>query len=168
MATNGGGDSGAGRWSARSIRQATVVSAVSTGIAERLGELYRLPAPAIVVRNIPHFEAIAFRPTAPDRIRVLYHGIVAAGRGLEAMIDSVAAWRPEFELTIRGPGERDYLAALRRQIAERGLSDRVAMAPPVPMTALVCEAAAMILASSRSREAPGITNSPCRISSSNM
>src|SRR5262249_7776695 len=46
------------------------------------------------------------------------------------------------DLTIRGPGESDYLAALRRQIAERGLSDRVAMAPPVPMTALVCEAAA--------------------------
>jgi glycosyltransferase involved in cell wall biosynthesis len=57
-------------------------------------------------------------------------------------IDSVADWRPEFDLTIRGPGGSDYLAALRRHIAERGLSSRIILVPPVPMTELVREAAA--------------------------
>jgi glycosyltransferase involved in cell wall biosynthesis len=73
---------------------------------------------------------------------VLYHGILTPGRGLEATIDSVGAWRPEFNLTLRGPGDAHYVAALRRRIGERGLADRVLLAPPVPMTALVREAAA--------------------------
>jgi glycosyltransferase involved in cell wall biosynthesis len=124
------------------INGAAVVSAVSAGIAERLGELYRLPKAAIVIRNTPHFEPIPFRQTAPGHIRVLYHGIVTPGRGLEATIDSVADWRPQFDLTVRGPGGSDYLAALRRRIAERGLSSRITLAPLVPMTELVREAAA--------------------------
>jgi glycosyltransferase involved in cell wall biosynthesis len=124
------------------INEAAVVSAVSAGIAERLGKLYRLAAASITIRNTPSFEAISFHPTSPDRIRVLYHGIVTPGRGLEAAIDSVAAWRPQFELTIRGPSAGVYLHALQRRIAERGLMDRIILAPPVPMTALVREAAA--------------------------
>jgi len=124
------------------IGQAAVVSAVSAGIAERLGKLYQLPAASITIRNTPNFEPIAFHPTSPDRIRVLYHGIVTPGRGLEATIDSVAAWRLQFDLTIRGPGDENYLAALRARISERGLTDRITIAPPVPMTALVREAAA--------------------------
>lgn len=123
------------------IDGAAVVSAVSPGIAERLAKLYRLPNAAIVIRNTPSFEPISFRPTAPSQIRVLYHGIVTPGRGLEVTIDSVASWRPEFELTIRGPGASDYLAALHRRIAERRLSARITLAPPVPTTELVREAA---------------------------
>ena len=124
------------------IGQAAIVSAVSTGIAERLVQLYPRAAAGITIRNTPNFEATAFRPTSPHRIRVLYHGIVTPGRGLEATIDSVAAWRPEFDLTIRGPGEEVYLAALGSRISELGLGDRITLAPPVPMTALVREAAA--------------------------
>ncbi len=124
------------------INGAAVVSAVSSGIADRLGKLYRLPKVGIVIRNTPHFEPISFRPTAPGHMRVLYHGIVTPGRGLEVTIDSVADWRPEFDLTIRGPGGSDYLDALRRRIAERGLSSCITLAPPVPMTELVREAAA--------------------------
>jgi glycosyltransferase involved in cell wall biosynthesis len=124
------------------INEAAVVSAVSAGIAERLGRLYRLPKAAIVIRNTPHFEPIPFRQTAPGQIRVLYHGIVTPGRGLEVTIDSVADWRPQFDLTIRGPGGSDYLDAMRRRIAERGLSSRISLVPPVPMTELVREAAA--------------------------
>jgi glycosyltransferase involved in cell wall biosynthesis len=128
----------------RSIGGAAVISAVSEGIAKRLQDLYSLPRLPVVIRNTPAFESAPFRPTAAPT-RVLYHGIVTPGRGLEATIDSVAAWRPEFNLTLRGPGEAHYLDALRRRIGERGLADRVALAPPVPMTALVREAAAFDL-----------------------
>jgi glycosyltransferase involved in cell wall biosynthesis len=124
------------------ISQAAVVSAVSAGIAERLGKLYQLPARSMTIRNTPNFEPIMFHSTSPDRIRVLYHGIVTPGRGLEATIDSVAAWRPQFDLTIRGPGDENYLAMLRNRISERGLGGRITLAPPVPMTALVREASA--------------------------
>jgi glycosyltransferase involved in cell wall biosynthesis len=122
------------------IRDAATVSAVSRAIADRLQRLYPLPNPSIVIRNTPSFEAFAFRPTARDRVKVLYHGIVTPGRGLEATIDSVVAWRPMFELTIRGPGDEGYLNDLRCRIVERGIVGRVVIAPPVPMTALVREA----------------------------
>jgi glycosyltransferase involved in cell wall biosynthesis len=123
------------------IGDAAVVSTVSAGIAERLDRLYALPRPTLVLRNTPHYEARGFRPTASP-IRVLYHGIVVPGRGLELTIDSVAEWRPEFELTIRGPENPQFTPALRARIAALGLENRVHLAPPVPMTALVREAAA--------------------------
>ena len=123
------------------IGDAAVVSAVSSGIAERLDGLYCLPAPALVVRNTPVFEEVPFRATG-DRIRVLYHGLLARGRGLEATIDSVANWRPEFDLTIRGPGTPAYLDELRQRAERRGVADRVHLVPPLPMTELIRAAAA--------------------------
>jgi glycosyltransferase involved in cell wall biosynthesis len=123
------------------IVDAQVVSTVSDGIARRLDRLYSLPHPTLVVRNTPYYEPCSFRPTG-SRIRVLYHGIIVPGRGLEVAIDSVAEWRGEFQLTIRGPDNPEFTPALRAQIAERGLGDRVVLAPPVAMTALVHEATA--------------------------
>jgi glycosyltransferase involved in cell wall biosynthesis len=122
------------------IREAKVVSAVSTGIARRLDELYSLPRPTLVVRNTPQYERRGFRPTG-ERIRVLYHGIIVPGRGLEIAIDSVAQWRREFELTLRGPDNPEFTPSLRARIAAHGLDGRVVLAPAVPMTALVQEAA---------------------------
>jgi glycosyltransferase involved in cell wall biosynthesis len=123
------------------IRNAALVSTVSGGIGKGLDSLYALPHPTLVVRNTPSYEACAFRPTG-GRIRVLYHGIVSPGRGLELAIDSVAAWQPEFELTIRGPENPKFTPMLRARIAALGLQGRVHLAPPVPATALVREAAA--------------------------
>jgi glycosyltransferase involved in cell wall biosynthesis len=123
------------------IRDARAVSAVSASIARRLDRLYALPRPTLVVRNTPNYERRAFRPTG-HRIRVLYHGIVVPGRGLEIAIDSVVQWRSEFDLTIRGPENPQFTPVLRERIAARGLDGRVVLAPAVPMTALVQEAAA--------------------------
>jgi glycosyltransferase involved in cell wall biosynthesis len=123
------------------IRDAAMVSTVSAGIARRLDQLYNLPRPTLVVRNTPHHEEAGFRPTG-NPIRVLYHGIIVPGRGLELAIDSVAEWRPEFELTIRGPDNPAFTSVLRARIAARRLEGRVHLVPPVPMTALVSEAAA--------------------------
>jgi len=123
----------------RYIRDAQVVSTVSSGIARRLDRLYSLPRPTIVVRNTPEYEHHSFRPTG-NRIRVLYHGIIVPGRGLEIAIDSVAQWRDEFELTIRGPENPEFSPGLRTRIATHGLRSRVTLAPAIPMTALVKEA----------------------------
>jgi glycosyltransferase involved in cell wall biosynthesis len=122
------------------IMGAAVTSCVSQGIADRLQAVYGLPEKPLLIRNMPRYEAHPFRPCG-ERIAVLYHGVVNEGRGLEACIDSAALWRPEFHLTIRGPGPADYLAALGRRIEAAGLGDRVTLAPPVPMIDLVREAA---------------------------
>jgi glycogen synthase len=123
------------------IDDAVVVSAVSPGIAEHLDKLYRLPRPTLTIRNTPAYEEAPFRATQPDHIQVLYHGIVTPNRGIEVAIDSVALWRPEFTLTIRGPENPAFSPVLRERIASLGLGHRVRLAPPVPMTALVREAA---------------------------
>jgi glycosyltransferase involved in cell wall biosynthesis len=123
------------------IRDAAVISAVSAGIAERLAAMYCLSQTPLVVRNTPTYQHCAFRPTGTS-IKILYHGIVAIGRGLEAAIDSVALWHPAFELTIRGPENPDYSDGLRRRIRDAGLGNRIRLVPPVPMTELVREAAA--------------------------
>lgn len=125
----------------RFIGGAAVVSAVSAGIAERLDIMYRLSRSALVIRNTPQYETFGFRPTG-ERVRVLYHGIIVPGRGLEEAIDSVAGWRPEFELTIRGPENPGYSDRLRQLICDRGLQGRVHLVPPVPMIELIRQAAA--------------------------
>jgi glycosyltransferase involved in cell wall biosynthesis len=121
------------------IAGAAVTSCVSQGIADRLQQVYRLPEKPLLIRNMPRYQTYPHRPCG-NAIEVLYHGVVYQGRGLEACIDSVALWRPEFRLTIRGPGPDDYLAALRKRIEAAELRDRVALAPPVPMIDLVKEA----------------------------
>lgn len=126
---------------ARFIRQAKVISAVSAGIAGRLDDLYSLPRPTLVIRNTPNYEPCQFRPTG-ERIGVLYHGIIVAGRGLEAAIESVVDWGAEFELSIRGPENPQFIRLLRARIAERRLEGRVELLPAVPMMALVREATA--------------------------
>ncbi|MBF9231989.1 glycosyltransferase [Microvirga alba] len=120
----------------RFIRDAKFRFSVSPGISKELTALYRLDVPCAVIRNMPHRQDPVFRPTG-EKVRVLYHGIVAEERGLEAAIESVGSWRPEFSLTIRGPGHPDYIARLASLIRSAGVSDRVEIAPPVPVTELV-------------------------------
>jgi glycosyltransferase involved in cell wall biosynthesis len=125
----------------RGIAAASVVSCVSDGIAGHLQRLYRLKERPLVVRNMPHCESYAFRPTS-NSIRVLYHGIVAPGRGLEACISSVPLWAEGRSFSIRGPAQDAYRAELEALIAEEGVGDRVTLLPPVPMIDLIREATA--------------------------
>lgn len=120
----------------RYIRQAICVSAVSSGISTALKELYGLPDLPMTVVNAPYYSQSPFHPTE-EPARVLYHGGVTIGRGLEQSIESVAGWRDRRTLTIRGPVDPHYQAALEA-IADRfGVRDRVTFDPPVATTALV-------------------------------
>jgi glycosyltransferase involved in cell wall biosynthesis len=122
------------------VARASVVSCVSGGIADHLQRLYRMEDRPMVIRNMPNYELPAFRPTRA--VRVLYHGIVAPGRGLEACISSVALWAEGRSLSIRGPVQDAYRAELEALIAQTGVGDRVVLLPPVTMVDLVREATA--------------------------
>lgn len=121
------------------IHQCALVSSVSPSISQALQNLYRLAEMPMTLVNAPVYTKCIFRETQ-EPARVLYHGIVAPGRGLEASIESVADWRNGRTLTIRGPAAPEYRSKLLRLSAKFGVSDRVALAPPVPMTRLVEEA----------------------------
>jgi len=122
------------------IGDAAFVTCVSDGIADRLQEVHRLKSRPVVIRNTPNYQAYSVRPTG-ESIGVLYHGVVSPGRGLEACIRSVALWRPEFRLTVRGPASEEYLTSLRKIARHAGVMDRITFDPPVPMTELVLRAA---------------------------
>lgn len=121
------------------ICEAALTSCVSPGIAKILQSYYRLPKQPLVVRNLPRYEPHRLR-SCGETIEVLYHGVVSPGRGLEACIDSVAAWRPHFRLTIRGPGSAQYREKLIARAKASSVAERVIFAPPVAMVDLVSEA----------------------------
>jgi glycosyltransferase involved in cell wall biosynthesis len=122
------------------IAGAAFTTCVSDGIAKELTSTYGLRAVPKVIRSTPIYSPGTFRPTG-GTIEVLYHGIVASGRGLDECIRSVALWRPEFRLTIRGPSKPEYLAMLRKIAESSNVSGRVIFEGPVPMTQLVARAA---------------------------
>lgn len=125
----------------RHIGSADRVLTVSRGIAEALRDQYALPCTPAVVRNLPPFQAIAFRPPNARR-QVLFHGLIRPERGLEELIDSIPFWNFAGELVIRGYGLEPYLNSLRIRGRERGVQDRIHFAPPVASDELVRQAAA--------------------------
>jgi glycosyltransferase involved in cell wall biosynthesis len=122
------------------IGQADLVITVSDGIADALKDLYRLPTRPLVVRNVPEYQEIAFRPSRRP-IEILFHGLIRQERGLEELIAAIPSWRMDARLTIRGHGSPDYLAELRRRAAVPGTESLVAFQPSVPQTDVVSRAA---------------------------
>ena len=119
------------------IHRAAVVSSVSPGISRALAEIYKLARPPITIFNSPRWEETPFRATL-EPARVLYHGTVAPGRGLEETVQSVEQWRNGRTLTIRGPSSPPTYAAHLATLAKRQkVSNRVVIEGPVPMTSLV-------------------------------
>jgi glycosyltransferase involved in cell wall biosynthesis len=123
------------------IGRAARVVTVSPGIAEILHDAYALDAPPLVVRNMPPYRAPPERSDDPGRVTVLYHGLIVPNRGLEQTVESVAGWRPEFRLLLRGPGSAGYIDSLRKSAERLGVADRVTIEPPVALTELVERAA---------------------------
>lgn len=125
---------------AKYIRDAKVISSVSPGITAHLESTYHVPGTHLTLRNAPAFQATGPR-LAGDPVRLLYHGLVAPGRGLEALIESAASWKPGYTLTVRGPASPpDYTDQLASLASRHGVTGRVSFEGPVPMTSLVSAA----------------------------
>ena len=52
-------------------------------------------------------------------------------------VRSLALWRPEFQLVIRGPGPSEYFDKLKRLAAELGVEDRLTLEQPVLFNEIV-------------------------------
>jgi glycosyltransferase involved in cell wall biosynthesis len=120
----------------RHFPRAALLTVVCKGIAELLDREYELKRPSLVIRNVSSYEAMPFRPVG-EKIRVLYHGLLCEARGLEEAIASLPLWREEFELVLRGPGEKPYIDSLLRLARSRGVEARLRFEPAVPLTELI-------------------------------
>jgi len=123
------------------IGAADSISTISPGLAQELQRHYGLDAPPVVIRSIPNRHALAPAVEAQWPLRLLFHGQVLPGRGLESLIDSIPLWRTAHRLIIRGDGSPAYLEELHRRVANVGAHDRVTFEPAVPPTEVIPAAA---------------------------
>jgi glycogen synthase len=121
------------------LRRAYGSITVSEGIATAIAREYGLERAPIVIRNLPSYHEMQYRPVR-EQLMVHHHGVLVPGRGLELLIASVAHWQPRFSLRLRGPVDPDYLVKLRALINHNGVAGRVTIAPPLPMEYLISDA----------------------------
>jgi glycogen(starch) synthase len=125
---------------ARFIADADTVVTVSAGIAEGLRKIHRLERLPTVILNTPVYQVV--RPASLDLPRrLLFHGIMKAGRGIEATIGALR-FLPEHVLTLRGNGSAAYLASLHAVARSLGVADRIVFERAVPPEKVVEAASA--------------------------
>jgi glycosyltransferase involved in cell wall biosynthesis len=129
-----------------SIHAADSVSTVGPGLAEALQRLYRLPVRPLVLRSTPERRLEGQAPVMHDEgcawpMRILFHGHLLPGRGLEALISSMSGWQTPHTLLIRGDAAPGYLSRLKKLAAEVPHGARVTFQPAVPPDEVVPAAA---------------------------
>lgn len=124
----------------RYLPLASGITTVCDGIADLLQADYRLAIRPGVVRSVPFFEAIPYRPCR-ERIRILYHGSVDYSRNLDVLVKATALLDERFEVEIRGPGEETYKEELKALAQRCGVGARVHFTEAVPFADIVRAAA---------------------------
>ena len=122
------------------LRAADAVVTIGPGIARLLAEAYSLPRPPLVVLNVPEYRAVGMHP-AGERLELLCHGFMTAGRGIETLIMAMSELRRPARLILRGDGAPRYVKSLRDLAARNATPERVVFEPAVPFEQVI-EAAA--------------------------
>jgi glycosyltransferase involved in cell wall biosynthesis len=128
------------------VPRCDAVITVSDGIAEVLERRHRLTRRPAVVRNLS-----ALSVAGPGGLRgrmgidatvplVLHQGAPAPDRGCELLVAAVAAL-PGVHLAFLGDPEPGYGERLAREVAHRGVSDRVVALASVPLGGLLAHTA---------------------------
>lgn len=122
------------------LREADRVVTVGPGIAKAIADAYQLARQPEVILNVPDYRALPPRPIE-QRLELLYHGLMKAGRGIETLISAVALMKRPVRLVLRGQGRSSYVNELRHLAASCGSSDRIVFEPPVPFDQVIGAAA---------------------------
>jgi glycosyltransferase involved in cell wall biosynthesis len=128
------------------VPRCVAVITVSDGIAERLRQRYDLRQTPTVVRNVT-----ALRRRGSGDLRkqlgidgdtplILHQGAPAPARGCELLLAAVERL-PDAHLAFLGDPEPGYGITLQAAARERGLQERVAMLPSVPLEQLLAHTA---------------------------
>lgn len=115
------------------------VIAVSQGIVDRLNSEQRLRRPARLIRSLPMYEELPFRPVSEQKT-LLYHGLIDPARNLDLVIRAAALWKSNARIVLRGPADPEYLATLKALASKLGCENKVAFEEPVPFQDLISAA----------------------------
>lgn len=105
-------------------------STVASRIADMYAKDFSIPTPAIV-RNCPPYEEQQPSQLDSDRIRLLYHGLASASRGLAEMVEAMDKLDDRFSLTFMLTGNEVFQRKLRALAEPHG--QRIQFVPPVTM-----------------------------------
>ena len=116
------------------------ITTVCDSIAKDLQKIYKLKNDPITVRSIPFYSFQKLNHTNKNMIKILYHGLIAPGRGLEDCIKAMSFLPINFVLTIQGSGNQLYLNSLIHLVRKTELEGRVLFKDPVPFSEIVSKA----------------------------
>jgi glycosyltransferase involved in cell wall biosynthesis len=125
---------------AAGLLEADKVVTVGPGIARLLKNTYQLAREPTVILNVPRHQTTAPHPVG-QRLELLYHGLMMAGRGVETLIMAVGQLRRPARLVLRGNGKSSYIDDLRRLAAKHTDPGRVVFEPAVPFKDVIKVAA---------------------------
>ena len=125
---------------AAGLREVDRVVTISPGIAELIAQTYPLTRVPVVVTNVPDYRTVLAHPLG-QRLELLHHGLMTAGRGIETLILAVAQTHRPARLVLRGDGMQHYIDSLRQLAARYSTPERVTFEPAVPFDEVI-EAAA--------------------------
>jgi glycogen synthase len=117
---------------AAGLREADRVVTIGPSIARLIAQVYSLPRPPLVIVNVPDYRAVPVHPLG-QRLELLYHGLMTAGRGIETLIMAVAQTQRLVRLVLRGDGAPRYIDNLRHLAARYTTPERVVFEPAVPV-----------------------------------
>jgi glycosyltransferase involved in cell wall biosynthesis len=115
------------------ISDATVVTATTQVLADRLTAELRLASPAIRLRNAP-LDPMPVR-TRPERdagpVRLVWHGFAVhlRGRGIDLLLEAVSRCRQPVQLTLQGRVSAAEGARIEQVCRELGIAGRVRFRP---------------------------------------
>jgi glycosyltransferase involved in cell wall biosynthesis len=111
-------------------------STVASRIADMYSRDFTIKTPALV-RNCPPYEDQQPSDLEAGRVRLLYHGLASASRGLAEMVEAMAQLEERFSLTFMLTGNEPFQAKLRS--LAKPLGERINFVPPVAMPEIAAE-----------------------------
>lgn len=116
----------------------TVNESIITEISRMYHHQFKVPVQAVY--NCPYYQKIKFKPTK-GKVKILYQGRYAFGRGLEKLVEAAQKMSPKGQLEFRALGDPRVKQKLEKMVKERKLSNKVKFLEPVAMNDLVKAAA---------------------------
>jgi len=107
---------------------------VSEGIAERWAADWQIPRPPVVINAAPYAE-LQPTPVEPGQIRMVYHGVANASRGLENLILAMAQLSEQYSLDLVCISKDEAFTKKLRDLAAQ--QPRVRILDPIPSNELL-------------------------------
>lgn len=126
---------------AKYLPKCTYISAASTGIGRAYENKYVLSPTETILNVFPTEKIPVGTASAPVRF-YWYSQVIGPNRSLEVLLDAAARIQQPFELHLRGDyHNEDYRHKFLQLIADRRLSDKVFVHPPILAEEIIRDAA---------------------------